>query len=106
MAKKLKPTPGPWMVAYKPEYDGERDGTGSWIGGATGAVEYDRDTGVFAVIDGEPETIAAPWDEADARLIAAAPDLLAACLTAVQSTCLSEAVLEKLDAAIKKATGE
>ena len=46
--------------------------------GGMGPDVYDCDGGVFAVVGEEPETIACPFCEADARLIAAAPDLLAA----------------------------
>lgn len=59
-------TPGPWYVATKQDCDED----GCYDKGV-----YDREIGVFAVIDGEPETIATPWLEADARLIAAAPDM-------------------------------
>ena len=62
-------TPGPWFVSMRPDQDEE---------GWTGPAVYDRVGGVFAVVDEEPETIACPFREADARLIAAAPDLLAA----------------------------
>ena len=69
MEKRITFTPGPWFVSLTPDRDEE-----GWVGPEV----YDRDLGVFAVLDGEPETIAQPWSEADARLIAAAPDLLAA----------------------------
>jgi len=71
-------TPGPWHVATKPEYDGEYITADRAVGGPTGHDEYDSELGVYAVIDGEPESLARPWLEADARLIAAAPDLLEA----------------------------
>ena len=61
-------TPGPWFVSMKPDQDEE---------GWTGPAVYDRGGGVFAVVDEEPETLACPFREADASLIAAAPDLLA-----------------------------
>lgn len=63
----VKHTPGPWYVY---------------------PTEYDNDTESFDVMaDGAAITIACPPSEADARLIAAAPDLLAAC----------EQVLSRLD---------
>ena len=62
-------TPGPWFVSTEPDRDED---------GSVGPNVYDCDGGVFAVMEGEPETIAQPWREADAHLIAAAPDLLAA----------------------------
>lgn len=62
-------TPGPWYVSYKPDAD---------EAGLTGEDVYCQDGGVFAVVDEETETIAQPQNEDDARLIAAAPDLLEA----------------------------
>ena len=44
--------------------------------GEYGPDVYDSEVGVFAVIDGEPETVAQPYLEADACLIAAAPRML------------------------------
>ena len=72
-----KHTATPWFVGMMPEADvDEVVQTGarsfSMTGGYTGNEEYDRDMGVYAVVDGEPETIANPWKEADARLIALA----------------------------------
>ena len=46
--------------------------------GGMGPDVYDCDGGVFAVVDDEPETIALPFCEADAHLIAAAPEMLEA----------------------------
>jgi hypothetical protein len=71
-------TPGPWYVAMRPEYDVDYITADRIVGGPTGHDEYDSELGVYAVIDDEPETLARPWKEADARLIAAAPDLLQA----------------------------
>ena len=59
-------TPGPWFVSMKPDWDED---------GGMGPDVYDCDGGVFAVVDDEPETL---FREADAHLIASAPDLLAA----------------------------
>ena len=60
-------TPGPWFVSMKPDWDED---------GGMGPAVYDCDGGVFAVVDDEPETIARPFYEADAHLIAAAPEML------------------------------
>jgi hypothetical protein len=84
MTFERKHTPGPWLVATRPEIDGERlpDGTGYCV--HTGRTEYDRDLGVVAAADWnqdyEPESLARPYLEADAHLIAAAPELLDAAL--------------------------
>jgi hypothetical protein len=56
-----KPTPGPWMARQM--------FSGSWD---------------IAAEDGDGSTIARTKDEANARLIAAAPDLLEACADLVQ----------------------
>lgn len=61
-------TPGPWFVGFSPDIDGES--------GEYGPDVYDSEVGVFAVIDGKPETVAQPYLEADACLIAAAPRML------------------------------
>lgn len=63
-------TPGPYYVGMRPDIDSE---TGTY-----GPDVYDKDAGVFAVIDGEPEVLATPWLESDTWLLAAAPDLLLA----------------------------
>ena len=60
-------TSGPWFVSMKPDWDED---------GGMGPAVYDCDGGVFAVVDDEPETIARPFYEADAHLIAAAPEML------------------------------
>ena len=64
--------------------------------GGMGPAVYDCDGGVFAVVDDEPETIARPFYEADARLIAAAPEMLEAL----------ERILEVAEDALRKARGE
>ena len=109
MEKRITFTPGPWYVSLTPDRDEE-----GWVGPEV----YDRDLGVFAVLDGEPETIAQPWSEADARLIAAAPDLLAATEAWVaamkgwldgnppKSPEESRAIYDAAVAALKKARGE
>ena len=73
-------TPGPWFVGFSPDIDGES--------GEYGPDVYDSEVGVFAVIDGEPETVAQPYLEADACLIAAAPEMLEA-LEAIMGFVLS-----------------
>ena len=94
-------TPGPWYVSLTPDRDEE-----GWVGPEV----YDRDLGVFAVLDGEPETIAQPWSEADARLIAAAPEMLEA-LERLVEECGPQIIepdlaLEFARAVIRKARGE
>ena len=64
--------------------------------GGMGPAVYDCDGGVFAVVDDEPETIARPFYEADARLIAAAPEMLEAL----------QRILEVAEDALRKARGE
>lgn len=70
-------TPGPWLVAECVDYD---------EGGPVG-IRYDRDEGVFHLYESgpeggeyEPETVCAPWSEADARFIATARTLTPALL--------------------------
>ena len=92
-------TPAPWFVSMKPDWDED---------GGMGPAVYDCDGGVFAVVDDEPETIARPFYEADARLIAAAPDLLEALERLVEAAAIS-ALYEALEFArtvIRKARGE
>ena len=80
-------TPGPWFVSMKPDWDED---------GGMGPAVYDCDGGVFAVVDDEPKTIARPFYEADARLIAAAPEMLEAL----------QRILEVAEDALRKARGE
>jgi len=89
-------TPGPWYVSLTPDRDEE-----GWVGPEV----YDRDLGVFAVLDGEPETIAQPWSEADARLIAAAPEMLEA-LERILAEGLTEETRAVAEDALRKARGE
>jgi hypothetical protein len=105
----MKHTPGPWRVAYIPEVDADeiiQTGARSYAmnGGYTGKDEYDREMGVYTIIDDEPETIAQPWDEADALLIAAAPELLEA-LKATRGWWIHSIHAPKCLAAIAKADG-
>ena len=94
-------TPGPWYVSMKPDWD--EDG---WIG----VDVYDCDGGVFAVVDDEPETIARPFCEADARLIAAAPEMLEALERLVEAAgpqmAEPDLALEFARTVIRKARGE
>ena len=86
-------------MSMKPDWDED---------GGMGPAVYDCDGGVFAVVDDEPETIARPFYEADARLIAAAPDLLEALERLVEAAAIS-ALYEALEFArtvIRKARGE
>ena len=104
-------TPGPWFVGFSPDIDGES--------GEYGPDVYDSEVGVFAVIDGEPETVAQPYLEADACLIAAAPEMLAileelresstCCGTydlLDETTWASPDLADRIEAAIRKARGE
>ena len=94
-------TPGPWFVSMKPDWD-EDSGMGPAV--------YDCDGGVFAVVDDEPETIARPFYEADAHLIAAAPEMLEALERLVEEcgpqTIEPDLALEFARAVIRKARGE
>jgi len=112
-------TPGPWLLMTRPEYDGERLGDGSVVGGPTGRDEYDPDLGVCALEDlraaaeqdVEPYSTCKPELAADAYLIAAAPDLLA-CLAACHSILVQFTDYQggewcpKVEAALAKARGE
>lgn len=69
MTQTSKHTPGPWTVFYKPKYD-------EWHVSVPRAPGGGMKLALFA--DG------CPTGEHDARLIAAAPDLLAAIKVAVQ----------------------
>ena len=104
-------TPSPWFVGFSPDIDGES--------GEYGPDVYDSEVGVFAVIDGEPETVAQPYLEADACLIAAAPEMLAileelresstCCGTydlLDETTWASPDLADRIEAAIRKARGE
>ena len=94
-------TPGPWFVSMKPDWD--EDG---WMGVGV----YDCDGGVFAVVDDEPETIARPFCEADARLIAAAPEMLEALERLVEAAVPQmvepDLALEFARTVVQKARGE
>ena len=96
-------TPGPWFVSMKPDWD--EDG---WMGVGV----YDCDGGVYAVVDDEPETIARPFCEADARLIAAAPEMLAVLEELRESASywseydVPVGIVERIESAIRKARGE
>ena len=95
-------TPGPWFVGFSPDMDGES--------GEYGPGVYDSEAGVFAVIDGEPETVAQPYLEADARLIAAAPEMLEALEAMVEMVEMNgldkRYALDLAASAIRKVRGE
>ena len=99
-------TPGPWFVGSSPSIDMDEES------GEYGPDVYDSEVGVFAVIDGEPETVAQPYLEADACLIAAAPDMLAVLEELRESASYwSEydvplGIVERIESAIRKARGE
>ena len=94
-------TPGPWFVSMEPDQD--EDG---WMGVGV----YDCDGGVYAVVDDEPETIARPFCEANARLIAAAPEMLEALERLVEAAgpqmAEPDLALEFARTVIRKARGE
>lgn len=85
-------TDGKWLVGRTPEVDAEQDYAGHYVGGFTGADVYDRDMGVYAMFfcdrDDEtqidPETICAPWSEADAEHIAEAHNHYPAALDEIE----------------------
>ena len=95
-------TPGPWFMSMKPDWDEE--------GGMGPDAVYDCDGGVFAVVDDEPETIARPFYEADARLIAAAPEMLEALERLVEAAgpqmVEPDLALEFARTVVQKARGE
>ena len=88
-------------MSMKPDWD--EDG---WMGVGV----YDCDGGVYAVVDDEPETIARPFCEADARLIAAAPEMLEALERLVEAAgpqmVEPDLALEFARTVIRKARGE
>jgi len=97
MSNEVRHTPGPWKAVL---VEGHR------LGGRNGAARYD----VLAM--NPPDFVADRLTEANARLIAAAPDLLAACRAVLE--CLGRTLApdylpeprELLRAAIAKAEGE
>ena len=101
MEKRITFTPGPWFVSMKPDWDED---------GGMGPDVYDCDGGVFAFVDDEPETIARPFCEADARLIAAAPEMLEALERLVEAAgpqmAEPDLALEFARTVIRKARGE
>lgn len=94
-----KHTPGPWSGPYYDNHPGDR---GWWVhNGLEGQDEY----AVAVTFTGNPN------QEADARLIAAAPDLLEACKLLMEYSGIIEErdgnwATEKARAAIAKAEGE
>lgn len=85
----VKHTPGPWEI-FRPDDSGFLGIDGN--GGKDSVVIYDDYGGIKS--------------EADARLIAAAPDLLAACEAALLNEGGWAEWQEQVRAAIAKATGE
>lgn len=99
-----KSTPGPWRIDESGNYDGGHGRCSSAIVGKNGEPIV-----LFDPSDGEYEVALDP-KSANARLIAAAPDLLEALEGMIEGFDVddryaSEAVL-KARAALKKATGE
>ena len=90
-------TPGPWFVSMKPDWDED---------GGMGPAVYDCDGGVFAVVDDEPETIARPFYEADAHLIASAPEMLEVLEWLSDEYCFTEQDFCRVHAVIRKARGK
>lgn len=115
MATKINHTPGPWVVAMEAEIDGELMPDGSGGCSYTGRDVYDRRLGVVTKEDWEseyePEPLARPYLEADAHLISAAPELLAACQSVLDAVAQPNAMaaiaasLVQVEAAIAKAAG-
>lgn len=106
-------TDGKWLVGRTPEVDAEQDYAGHYVGGFTGADVYDRDMGVYAMFfcdrDDEtqidPETICAPWSEADAEHIAEAHNHYPAALDEIERL-RAELQAARADAARLKAALE
>lgn len=96
-----KHTPGPWSVTESSDWTG-MSGVSLGIDDAAGQ-EGERDYHLATVVHGDPEELAA-----NARLIAAAPELLEALEDALQylQHHLPDEALEPHRAAIKKARGE
>lgn len=98
-------TPGPWAYDGAGRVDAVhfRKPTGNMVDDGSGMKEYIG--GLVAL----PYSCEAGTMEANARLIAAAPELLAACEKAVQwldGWASAEPYVSELRAAIAKATGE
>jgi len=98
-----KHTPGPWKAS-------EGDTNIPDCEGAWGDVKEDGDHYAIATIWADTDELEVEA-KANARLIAAAPDLLAACRAALSQMCNTVApstsftdVVDMLDAAISKAT--
>lgn len=105
-----KHTPGPWIVTERrhPYKDGSKAHVERNIYTAWKHPQLKDNypvvcTSVGIGMDGEKAVQFAHIDEADARLIAAAPDLLEACKAALSD---DQPYIEKCRAAIAKATGE
>ncbi|WP_169295703.1 hypothetical protein [Advenella sp. EE-W14] len=98
----VKFTPGPWK--YMPFPDGDHS-TGLWQVGI-----FNPRSLIIGVRDEEYMKLSGICTEADARLIATAPDLLEALIEMVSDFdgCYAEAepAMMKARAAIKKATGD
>ena len=98
-------TPGPWDIGFDDNTGHGEDGEGAWI-----VARHLADiNGLGHVVvwggryEGTPIGVLTPED---ARLIAAAPDLLAALEAASAITVFLPSVREVVDAAIAKARGE
>lgn len=93
-------TPGPWSVVY--EHD-ERGQPAPTYRGLVCILEVSPERRVSVVAEqGRP---ALPDEvDANARLIAAAPELLAACRDALKP--FDGGTIDRIEAAIRKATGE
>ena len=106
----MKHTPGPWRFELRGMIE---NALGGWI--ATSLDILDADGELVARIPGPIGDPQGERDHADARLIAAAPDMLAACEALVladeignptDATLILEEALGKARAAIAKARGE
>lgn len=102
-----KHTPGPWRMSDCGEWSASHDGYGasSYIG-----VKDQAGTVVAIAVAHDPEPFGSdPDPEANARLIAAAPDLLTMLVEAanfIQPYSTGQDLLERIEATIAKATWE
>lgn len=105
-------TPGPWKIKplTKP-YDTENEGAGRFIEKFRITMDVPGCPGVESILAETCGSHTEEEHEANARLIAAAPDLLEACKAArtidtVARTSDREAIMTLLDSAISKAEGK
>ena len=95
MEQKAAHTPGPWLI----EWNAAQSGEGHYITDSKDMVELSRIAAVLFHDDADGET------RANARLLAAAPDLLAALIGVVKVADRATVEFDAARAAIAKAEG-